>query len=96
MSRWGELIPHDEDNPSCLCGCMDEEITEDETEDDVTTDPGCRECPRTGLTLTQNGRVRSHTADGLPRTGTNPNCPGGSALPEGVDHETEQPMQVSR
>lgn len=27
MSRWGELIPHDEDNESCLCGCRDEEPT---------------------------------------------------------------------
>jgi hypothetical protein len=34
MSRWGELIPHREDDPGCLCGCLDEEITEDETEDE--------------------------------------------------------------
>ncbi|MBC2903157.1 hypothetical protein [Streptomyces cupreus] len=25
MSRWGELIPHREDDDSCLCGCQDEE-----------------------------------------------------------------------
>jgi len=24
VSRWGELIRHDEENPSCLCGCRDE------------------------------------------------------------------------
>lgn len=23
MSRWGELIPHHEDDLSCLCGCRD-------------------------------------------------------------------------
>lgn len=27
MSRWGELIPHTED-PSCLCGCMDDDASE--------------------------------------------------------------------
>ncbi|RAJ53768.1 hypothetical protein K388_05555 [Streptomyces sp. KhCrAH-43] len=25
MSRFGELIPHREDDDSCLCGCQDEE-----------------------------------------------------------------------
>lgn len=25
MSRWGELIPHREDDDRCLCGCLDEE-----------------------------------------------------------------------
>lgn len=25
MSRWGELIPHSEDDLACLCGCRDEE-----------------------------------------------------------------------
>lgn len=25
MSRWGELIPHREDDDRCLCGCQDEE-----------------------------------------------------------------------
>lgn len=24
MSRWGELIPHREDDDGCLCGCQDE------------------------------------------------------------------------
>lgn len=24
MSRYGELIPHRQDDPSCLCGCQDE------------------------------------------------------------------------
>lgn len=23
MSRWGELIPHSEDDDGCLCGCQD-------------------------------------------------------------------------
>ncbi len=27
MSRWGELIPHSEDDPACLCGCQDEDGT---------------------------------------------------------------------
>lgn len=31
MSRWGELIPHREDDDSCLCGCLDE-IAEDSVE----------------------------------------------------------------
>lgn len=37
MSRWVELIPHREDDPSCLCGCQNEpetvkvEITVDAT-----------------------------------------------------------------
>ncbi|WP_187285450.1 hypothetical protein [Streptomyces sp. OR43] len=25
MSRWGDLIPHREDDDGCLCGCQDEE-----------------------------------------------------------------------
>ncbi len=24
MSRWGDIIPHQEDDPGCLCGCQDE------------------------------------------------------------------------
>lgn len=24
MSRWGELIPHREDDDGCLCGCQDD------------------------------------------------------------------------
>lgn len=70
--------------------------TGDETKDDMTTDSGCRECTRTGLPLTANGRIKTHTANGQPRTPDNPNCGGGSGLPRGVDRETEQPMQVSR
>lgn len=65
----------------------------------MTTDPdrhGCRECTRTDLTLTANGRVRSHTADGRRRTPDNPNCSGGSGLPLGVDEEVRQPLRVSR
>ena len=23
LPRWGELIPHREDDPSCLCGCQE-------------------------------------------------------------------------
>ena len=41
MSRWGELIPHTGDewpSPGCLCGCQDEETTEDETEDEEGDD----------------------------------------------------------
>lgn len=57
---------------------------------------GCRECSRTGLPLTANGRIKTHTADGRPRTTINPNCPGGSALPVGVETETDQPLRVSR
>ncbi len=33
MSRWGELIPHDEeaaDEGRCLCGCQDEDPTPDD------------------------------------------------------------------
>ncbi|WP_030168862.1 hypothetical protein [Streptomyces sp. NRRL S-813] len=30
VSRWGELIPHDEDNENCLCGCRDEVPAEEE------------------------------------------------------------------
>lgn len=28
MSRWGELIPHREDDESCLCGCQDVDAAE--------------------------------------------------------------------
>ncbi|SHI69126.1 hypothetical protein [Streptomyces sp. 3214.6] len=24
VSRWGELVPHREDDESCLCGCLDD------------------------------------------------------------------------
>ncbi|WP_329214764.1 hypothetical protein OG352_05105 [Streptomyces sp. NBC_01485] len=24
MSRWGELIPHRENDENCLCGCLDD------------------------------------------------------------------------
>lgn len=33
MSRWGELIPHNEDDESCLCGCLDEAPSEDGSDD---------------------------------------------------------------
>jgi len=56
----------------------------------------CRECLRVGLTLTSNGRIRTHTADGGPVTPSNPNCGGGSGFPRGVDHEVQQPVRRSR
>lgn len=28
MSRWGELIPHREDDEACLCGCQDVDAAE--------------------------------------------------------------------
>lgn len=31
MSRWGDLIPH-EDRDDCLCGCQDETDTTDQAE----------------------------------------------------------------
>ena len=30
MSRWGDLIPHREDDESCLCGCQDDVVTVEE------------------------------------------------------------------
>jgi hypothetical protein len=36
MSRWGELIPHREDDPSCLCGCQDEQGTTEPIEPRTT------------------------------------------------------------
>lgn len=51
----------------------------------------CRKCDSSDLELTANGRVRTHPAE----SGQG-NCPGGSDLPRGVDHEEIQPMKVSR
>jgi len=49
----------------------------------VTETPrhACKECTRTDLSLTANGRVRSHAANGRRPGPDNPNCPGGSDLP---------------
>lgn len=52
----------------------------------------CRVCTRSDLSLTANGRVRSHAANGKRPGPDNPNCPGGSDLPRG--HEPE-PVQVT-
>lgn len=41
----------------------------------------CQECTRDDLSLTKNGRVRSHTADGRRASDDNPVCGGGSAYP---------------
>lgn len=27
MSRWGDMIPHREDDESCLCGCQDDIVS---------------------------------------------------------------------
>lgn len=53
----------------------------------------CRECEATELDLTANGRIRTHPINGEPGS---LNCPGGSDLPWGVDHEVIQDMKVSR
>lgn len=42
----------------------------------------CQECPRTDLNLTQNGRVKSHAANGKRASADNPHCPGGSDWPK--------------
>lgn len=43
----------------------------------------CQRCTRTDLNLTQNGRVKSHAADGKrAHPETNPHCPGGSDWPK--------------
>ncbi len=48
----------------------------------------CIACQRTDLTLTANGRVRSHAANGKrPDPTTNPHCPGGSELPRETRRE---------
>jgi len=54
----------------------------------VTETPrhACKECTRTDLSLTANGRVRSHAADGRRPGPDNPNCPGGSDWPK-HDHD---------
>lgn len=41
----------------------------------------CQGCSRDDVSLTANGRLRSHTANGKRRAQDNPNCPGGSAFP---------------
>lgn len=41
----------------------------------------CQRCERTDLNLTQNGRVRSHAANGKRASIDNPACPGGSDWP---------------
>jgi hypothetical protein len=43
----------------------------------------CQRCERTDLNLTQNGRVKSHAANGKrAHPETNPHCPGGSDWPK--------------
>lgn len=42
----------------------------------------CSVCDRADLTLTANGRVRSHAANGKRPGPDNPHCPGGSAFPQ--------------
>lgn len=46
----------------------------------------CQECARTDLSLTANGRIRSHTANGKRKSDDNPHCPGGSDYPK-HDHD---------
>jgi hypothetical protein len=41
----------------------------------------CQSCPRDDLSLTANGRVRSHAANGKRASAENPHCPGGSDWP---------------
>lgn len=51
----------------------------------------CSRCTRTDLSLTANGRVRSHAADGKRASEENPHCPGGSDWPK-HDHDfTDSP-----
>jgi replicative DNA helicase len=47
----------------------------------------CRVCTRTDLSLTANGRIRSHAADGRRPGPDNPNCPGGSDLPRDPEQD---------
>lgn len=49
----------------------------------------CQRCTREDLSLTMNGRVRSHTANGKRRSETNPHCPGGSDFPR-HDHDYQE------
>lgn len=46
----------------------------------------CSRCTRTDLSLTANGRVRSHAANGKRASEENPHCPGGSDWPK-HDHD---------
>lgn len=48
----------------------------------------CRVCPRDDLSLTANGRVRSHAANGKRPGPDNPNCPGGSDFPRDAEQST--------
>ncbi len=48
----------------------------------------CRMCPRDDLSLTANGRVRSHAANGKRPGPDNPNCPGGSDFPRDAEQST--------
>lgn len=42
----------------------------------------CPECGRDDVSLTANGRLRSHAANGKRASETNPHCPGGSGWPK--------------
>lgn len=42
----------------------------------------CSRCSRTDLSLTANGKIRSHAANGKRASATNPHCPGGSDWPK--------------
>lgn len=46
----------------------------------------CQRCTRTDLTLTANGKIRSHAANGKRASADNPHCPGGSYWPK-HDHD---------
>lgn len=49
----------------------------------------CQECPRDDLSLTKNGRLRSHAANGKKATADNPACGGGSNFPvESTEYHT--------
>jgi hypothetical protein len=51
----------------------------------------CQTCDRSDLSLTANGRVRSHAADGRRAGPTNPHCGGGSDWPiENTDFHTHE------
>jgi len=52
-------------------------------------------CPRTDLTLTKNGRVRSHASNGKKAGPDNPNCPGGSDYPAGHSGAAVAPATAS-
>jgi hypothetical protein len=56
---------------------------------------GCTKCTRTDLTLTKNGRIRSHAADGKKAGPDNPHCPGGSDWPSGHEEAAQAPVTES-